>query len=129
MDWGTLAGVVLGASLTFVIQRLHRGEDKALQARLVLIETLALLWGADYQALKAHLHRLRAYLEDARVDAALIQRLEEKAWECWRDSQAQAADHFDPEVGHVITSELLAEYEALVDQVHADLRRRLFRWR
>lgn len=128
MDWGTLVGtlggVVLGAGLTYFLQRLLRGEDKALQARLVMIETLALLWIADYQTLTAHLHRLRAYLEDARVDADLMQRLEDKAWECWRNGQAHGPD---PEAGIIITSALLEEYEALVDEVHGSLRRRWFR--
>jgi hypothetical protein len=124
MDWGTLVGVMLGASLTYVIQLLLRGEDKALKARLVLIDTLALLWSAEYQGLKAHLHRLRAYLEDARVDADLMQRLDDKAWECWRNGQEHG---HDPEAGIIILSRLVDEYEALVDETHVALRRKLIR--
>jgi len=93
-----------------------------LKGRLVLIETLALLWTAEYQTLKAHLHRLRAYLEDAGVDDDVIEKLDMQAWECWRNGQEEG--HHDPEVGTVITSALIDEYENTVDEVHGFLRRR-----
>lgn len=117
-----LIGVILGAALAYEIQRRIRREDTALKARLVLVEGLPLLWTAHFQGLKTHLHRLRAYLEDAAVGGDLIERVEAKAWECWRNGQQEG--HYDPEEGTIIESALIEEYEAIVDEIHESLRRR-----
>lgn len=125
MDWNTLAGVVLGAALTYTIQRLIRRDDKATTARLALTGTLQLLWGdTDYQVLKTHLHRTKVQLEDAKVDDGLITEWEEAAWACWRYSTAEYEKHYDPKVGHVGSSELLDAYETLESTVHSELRRK-----
>ena len=103
MDWNTLAGVALGAGLTYTIQKLIRQDDKALNARLALTGTLGLLWEAESQVLRKQLHRVRVQLEQAGVDENLIESLEEAAWACWFESNEHAEAHHDPEVGHVIT--------------------------
>ena len=130
MDWNTLAGVALGASLAYVIQRRIRRDDSALNARLALTETFSLLWGdTEYQVLKKHLHRVRVQLEDARLDKELIQELEAAAWNCWRDSIAEAEKHYDPAVGHVGSIELHDAYEDTESRVHDGLRPRWKLWK
>lgn len=130
MDWNTIAGVVVGASLAYVIQRLIRRDDSALNARLLLTGTLSLLWAnTEYQALKKHLHRVRVQLEDAKVDNELVQELEDAAWKCWRFSTAEAEEHYDPAVGDLGSSELLDAYEDTESRVHEALRRRWKLWK
>ena len=123
MDWLPLAGVALGAVLTYTIQKLSRREDRSLEARLALTGILSLLWAdTEYQTLKRNLHRVGVQLEDAGVDEDLVEQLDEAAWACWRDSNKNAEEHYDPEVGHVISQGLLDEYEGLVDDLHYQLR-------
>lgn len=123
MDWNTLAGVALGAFLTYVIQKLTKQDDRALDARLALTGTLSLLWGGtEFQVLKKHLHRLKVQLEEAKVKSTLIKELEESAWSCWRYSVAEAEQHFDPTIGYSVSMDLLEAYETLEARVHDALR-------
>lgn len=125
MDWNTLAGVVIGAALTYVIQRVIRQDDRALNARLELTSTLNVLWAdTGHQLLMTHLHRTKVHLEDAHVGQDLIREWEEAAVACWRDSR----DNYetDPVGEYWMSTELLDAYQALEAKIHDALRRR--RW-
>jgi hypothetical protein len=120
-----IALVLLGALLAYGIQALGKRQDITLQARLILTDTFRFLFAdGELSLLNAQLHRVRIYLELANVPEDLIQRFEDKAKECWRDSTANAEEHFDPQVGHVMSSSLLDEYRALEAQVNASLSKR-----
>jgi hypothetical protein len=124
----TVVGVFVGSLLTYVVQWQGRREDKSLQARLVLTETFRHLFGdTEWSILQGQLHRLRIYLDDAGVAEETIDRLEERALACWRDSVAQAEDHFDPEMGHVVKMSLLDDYRDTEKVVHQALKRRWWR--
>ena len=121
----TMVGVVVGALLAYTIQGLGKRQDITLQARLILGGTYRFLFAdAEWSALNSQLHRLRIYLELAHVPAVLIERIEHKAKECWRDSRKQAEEHYDPEIGHAIALGLLDQYRDLEKKANASLGKR-----
>lgn len=118
--------VVLGAVLGYGAQALGKRQDITLQARLILTETYRFLFGdTEWMALLGQLHKLRIYLELAKVPAQLTDQIEAKAKECWRESRKDAEEHFDPEIGFALSMTCAEQYRELERAVNESLGKRL----
>ena len=119
----TVVGVLVGSALTYFVTRLTRREDRTLTARILLSQTYPYLFANHiWQEVQIHLATLRVHLETSGIPDEVIERLEEAVRAGWNESQKQAEQDYDPEMGHLLPETETNAYREVEMVVHELLR-------
>ena len=83
----TLLGVVLGAGITYLVDRRSWKRQIGLETALVVAETYTHIWGNQpRQNLVIHIEKVKTRLAALKVDSATITAFEVAARQCWQHS-------------------------------------------
>ncbi len=120
-----MAGVGVGAALSYLGDRRLWRRSQALAARLLLAETFVHVWDeTGWDEVELHLERLRAHLDSLGVSSERLDALLLEIRRCRASIAAQREKNtFDPKYGPRLTSEELNGYRQAVDAIVSELKR------